>query len=417
RGRQRGRIEELPSGSLRASVYTGIDPVTKKRHYLREVIPAGPSARKDAERAIRRLASQVDEQEQAKTSATVEQLLDQHFELLEVEPTTLATYVTLARGHIRPLIGRQKVGALHARVFDSFYAELRRCRVHCDRRDRTLVDHRTSQNHKCDKRCGSHRCKPLSKSTIRQIHVILSGALKRAVRWGWIARNPIENAEAPPQATPSPCPPTAQEAARILEEASKDPDWAVLVWLTMVTGFRRGELCGLRWEDVDLEGGTLSIGRSIAQLDSRTWEKDTKTHHRRRIALDDESLAALREHRRRCGTIARLAGIELEESAFVFSSRPDGATHLVPRSVSQRYSRMARRVGLRTTIHKLRHYSATELISAGVDVRTVAGRLGHGGGGTTTLRVYAAWVSEADQRAARSLSARMPARPPNGSSR
>jgi site-specific recombinase XerD len=51
------------------------------------------------------------------------------------------------------------------------------------------------------------------------------------------------------------------------------------------------------------------------------------------------------------------------------------------------------------TIHKLRHNSATELISGGVDVRTIAGRLGHGGGGTTTLRVYAAWVSEAGRRA------------------
>jgi len=79
--------------------------------------------------------------------------------------------------------------------------------------------------------------------------------------------------------------------------------------------------------------------------------------------------------------------------------------------VSQRYSRLAQRLGIKTTIHKLRHYSATELISAGVDVRTVAGRLGHGGGGTTTLRVYAAWVSEADQRAATGLLARLPQRP------
>jgi hypothetical protein len=62
-------------------------------------------------------------------------------------------------------------------------------------------------------------------------------------------------------------------------------------------------------------------------------------------------------------------------------------------------------------LHKLRHYSATELILAGVDVRTVGGRLGHAGGGTTTLRVYAAFVSEADQRASRALSGRMPERP------
>src|SRR5690606_2574955 len=63
-------------------------------------------------------------------------------------------------------------------------------------------------------------------------------------------------------------------------------------------------------------------------------------------------------------------------------------------------------------IHKLRHYSATELIAAGVDVRTVAGRLGHGGGGTTTLRVYTAWVSESDQRASTKLMARLPVRLP-----
>jgi DNA-binding transcriptional regulator YhcF (GntR family) len=72
---------------------------------------------------------------------------------------------------------------------------------------------------------------------------------------------------------------------------------------------------------------------------------------------------------------------------------------------------MANRLGLDTHLHNLRHYSATELIAAGVDVRTVAGRLGHGGGGTTTLRVYAAWVAEADQRAAQGLAERLPVRP------
>jgi hypothetical protein len=69
-------------------------------------------------------------------------------------------------------------------------------------------------------------------------------------------------------------------------------------------------------------------------------------------------------------------------------------------------------------LHQLRHYSATELIAAGVDVRTVAGRLGHGGGGSTTLRVYSAWIAEVDQRAAGTLAGRMPALPvgidPNG---
>lgn len=72
---------------------------------------------------------------------------------------------------------------------------------------------------------------------------------------------------------------------------------------------------------------------------------------------------------------------------------------------------MATRLGINSTLHKLRHYSATELINAGVDIRAVAGRLGHGSGGATTLRVYTAWLAEADQRAAMALVGRMPERP------
>ncbi|GHF15834.1 hypothetical protein GCM10017786_57090 [Amycolatopsis deserti] len=76
---------------------------------------------------------------------------------------------------------------------------------------------------------------------------------------------------------------------------------------------------------------------------------------------------------------------------------------------------MSRSLGLDTHLHQLRHYSATELIAAGVDVRTVAGRLGHSGGGTTTLKttlkVYSAWVAEADQKAAGKLTGRMPQAP------
>jgi hypothetical protein len=169
RARDRGEIEELSSGSLRVTVYAGVDPLTKRRHRIREVIAAGPTAAAEAEKALRRLLVQVDEQRSPTTAATVEQLLDRHFELLEVEPSTLATYRSLATTHIVPLLGKQKVGALRAAVFDSFYAELRRCRAHCDRRPYT--EHRTDRAHECDDRCRPHACGPLAKSTIRQIHV------------------------------------------------------------------------------------------------------------------------------------------------------------------------------------------------------------------------------------------------------
>ncbi|WP_218603865.1 tyrosine-type recombinase/integrase [Pseudonocardia abyssalis] len=379
RARSKGRIEQLPSGSLRVVVYAGQDPLTKRRHYLREIIPAGPRAAVEADKALRRLAVQVDEERNPRTTATVEQLLTEHFELLEVEPSTLSTYRTLARTHIVPLIGKQKVGALRAAVFDSFYAELRRCRSHCNRRP--FVEHRTVRPHNCDHHCGPHncdhhcgphncdhhcgphRCRGLSRSTIRQIHVILSGALKRAVRWRWLSTNPIEHAQAPPQPAAKPQPPSADEAARILNEAWSDPDWAVLVWLTMVTGFRRGELCALRWNDLDVVNGVLTVARSIAQLDGETWEKDTKTHQHRRIALDPDTVALLAGHRQRYMDLCAGLGFELPADGFMFSRDVDGSTHLKPTTVGQRYSRLARRIGIKTTIHKLRHYSATELIA------------------------------------------------------
>ena len=105
--------------------------------------------------------------------------------------------------------------------------------------------------------------------------------------------------------------------------------------------------------------------------------------------------------------------MELTEDMYVFSGarKFEPTSPCSPHSVSSRYRNLAQRLGIDTHIHALRHYSATELLTAGVDLRTVAGRLGHGGGGATTLRVYAAWVAATDRKAAEILGARMPKRP------
>jgi integrase len=94
--------------------------------------------------------------------------------------------------------------------------------------------------------------------------------------------NPVEAIDAPPTTPPDPDPPTAEQAAAISTAAWADPGWGMLVWLAMVVGARRGELCALRWEHVDLDGGFLTIRRAVAQQGARTWDKDTKTHQRRR---------------------------------------------------------------------------------------------------------------------------------------
>jgi integrase len=108
-----------------------------------------------------------------------------------------------------------------------------------------------------------------------------------------------------------------------------------------------------------------------------------------------------RQHR------AATAGAELTPDSFLFSSRPDAVFWRAPDALTRLYRRLVTRLGIRTTLHKLRHFSATELIAAGVDIRTVAGRLGHAEGGTT-LAYYTAWLREADHRASDLLITRIP---------
>ncbi|MEK6442180.1 tyrosine-type recombinase/integrase [Pseudonocardia sp. T1-2H] len=410
--RARGSIEALPSGALRVSVYAGIDPVTGRRHYLKEIIKAGPKAQREAEAARSRLLAEVAAKRSPRTSATVDQLLERYLDQFAGSPTTLDLYRTHVRNHILPVLGHVKVGQLDAEILDSFYGELRRCRRRCS--GRRTIEHRVAEAHECDGRCVPHQCKPLAVTTIRHIHFILSGAYKRAVRWRWLAVNPMAQAEPPAAPKPNPQPPSAAQAARIVTESWSDPDWGALVWTAMTTGVRRGEMCAVRVSSVDLDGGreTVWLRRAIRREPGAGWiEADLKTHQQRRIALDAETVEVLRRHIERLRARAAALGLEYRTDGYLFSGSPDGSTFLTPDSVTQRYDRMVKRLGIETTIHKLRHYSATELIAGGVDPRTVAGRLGHSGGGTTTLKAYTAWVSEADQRAAKGLGAGMPQRP------
>lgn len=180
-----------------------------------------------------------------------------------------------------------------------------------------------------------------------------------------------------------------------------------LVWLVMVTGVRRAELLALCWSDVGLDAGVLNVRRNHLRVDGQTIEKDIKAHRMRRLALDAATVEILRELRARYDVAIRQLGLEPTDAAYLFSYEPTYDRPYDSDGVTHKYADMCARIRIDSHLHALRHYSATELLAAGVDLRAVAGRLGHGGGGATTLRVYAAWVPESDVRAANILGSRM----------
>ncbi|WP_219417621.1 tyrosine-type recombinase/integrase [Pseudonocardia nigra] len=427
RRRQRGSIRRR-GNSLQVLVYAGIDPLTGQRMYLSD----STTDPDEAERIRTRLLAEVDEQRNARTRATLGAALDAWLRTHEAEETTLDGYRGYIRRSIKPALGAVPIGKVTVQLLEEFYAELRRCRHLC-RDGSPAVDHRTTADHECRTvrhrrrpgrpgrephdcatagcvvaECPPHRCVPMASSSIRQIHCILSAVLGAAVRWEWIRTNPADVAKKPRQRPPQPEPPTAAEAAQIIEAAwSEDEAWGTLVWLVMVTGLRRAELLALRWSDVDLFGGMLAIRRNYVRSQRRGIEKDTKSHQMRRIALDLDTVTVLAKHRERYEERVRALGEEPTEQAFLFSYQPLADRPMDPSAVTHRYGRTCAKLGIGSHLHALRHYSATELLTAGVDLHTVAGRLGHGGGGATTLRVYAAWVGEADRRAADILGKRM----------
>lgn len=410
--RRRGSVRAR-GNSLQVRVFAGKDPVTGKDVYLTESVKGtDKAAHKAADKVMTRLLAKVDEQRSTNTTVTFSYAIDKWLSTVELEDSTRDGYLGYIERTIRPALGAVQARKLSAMTLEKLYAELRRCRVRCD--GKPFVEHKVSGEHNCKRaKCQPHKCKPMAGSTVRQIHAIISGVLNAAVRWEWIATNPAKVTQKPKQKPPQPDPPSPADAARLVEAAfDMDADWGTLVWLVMTTGVRRGEICALRWSRVDLDEGVIEIRRSYTLRRGVGKEKDTKTHQMRRIALDTETVVLLTEHRERCR--ARLAelGIELTSDMYVFMGvrHADPTVPYSPHAVSSRYKDMAERLGIDTHIHALRHYSATELLTAGVDLRTVAGRLGHGGGGATTLRVYAAWVAASDRKAAEILGSRMPKR-------
>jgi integrase len=106
-------------------------------------------------------------------------------------------------------------------------------------------------------------------------------------------------AEAPAPRRTEPDPPSADEAARLLNAAWSDPEWGLLLWLTMLMGPRRGEVSALRWRHIDFDRGLLWVHQANARTKAGLKEKSTKTNQRRKVALDEHTVELLQAHRER----------------------------------------------------------------------------------------------------------------------
>jgi integrase len=267
-------------------------------------------------------------------------------------------YRRMAATNIEPSIGAVRLDKLTAARLDSFYRDLIK--------------------------------RGLSPTSVKRNHALLHAVLGRAVKWGMVPSNPADRATPPQALTRSTVSaPAVGDVQRLLAATeTKSPIVAAAIALAAVTGARRGELCALRWSDVDWGRRVLTIARSLTVIDGVATAGDTKTHQRRTIALDDALSAVLALRRADQETYAAKVGVTLVADPFVLSPAADGSTAYNPDTLTDYFKRAAKRLGITTHFHELRHFAATTAIASGADVRTVAGRLGHADA-SVTLRVYA----------------------------
>ncbi|MCA1846049.1 MAG: site-specific integrase [Actinobacteria bacterium] len=234
--------------------------------------------------------------------------------------------------------------------------------------------------------------------------MVLRRALAQGVKWGWLVRNPAADASPPRVPATTIQPPAPADVARLFRTArDSDPQLATFVLLAAAIGARRSELVALRWSDFNLDQGTVVVSRGVVLGARGLVEKDTKTHSARRIALNPGTVEALQAHLQRMIDTADACGATLAPNAFVFTFEPDGSQPARPESMSRSFRRLCEQAGITgVRLHDLRHYVATRLLAAGVDVRTVAGRLGHRNA-STTLNVYSHFLAETDREAANVL--------------
>ena len=295
----------------------------------------------------------------------------QDYAKIKVRPSSHQTYQGYIHNHIRPNIGEIPLEKLTSLDLQKFYKKL-------------LTQGRV------DRVEAKGQPKGLSAKTVRNIHQILSSALKLAQEQRLILTNPAEGCALPRVEHQEMKTLTTVQLASFFREARESGVFE-LYYLELATGLRRGELLGLKWEDVDLERGDLRVRRQVSRINGEVVEAPLKTKNAyRTLPLAEDTVSVLKEQRKKVGN-----------SPWVFPSSNGGP--ISPDSVLHMLHRVLKRAGLpKVRFHDLRHTFATLALQNGVDVKTVSGMLGHFSAGFT-LDTYAHITSAAQRQAAQTM--------------
>ncbi len=301
---------------------------------------------------------------------TVSDVLDAFLEMKRnrLRPRTLSDYEGAARRYLRPALGSVRLNALSPEQIHRCYADLARQGV-------------TRQ--------------------AQMAHAVLSGALNLAVRFGWLAFNPCERVDRPAWRAPRREVWTPDDLRRFVDDAADY--WRFPLWLVGIfSGCRPGELLALRWADVDLDAGALTVRRSGQRIGGTWVEGAPKTWAgERTISLPEAAIDALRRQHRQQAVWRLAAGPEWHDAGLVFSSHT-GAPLDGP-NTARALRLLCRRLDLPAlTPHQLRHLSASLLLKAGLPIPDVSARLGHATP-AITMQVYAHILDRNDRHAAVAL--------------
>ena len=365
-----GSIRKRKDGRWEGRYVVGHDPITGKM-ISRNVLGKTQAQVKEKLRTAIENSKRLDYTQTGKY--TVGQWMDEWFEAyakVKVRPSSHQTYKGYIENHIKPNIGDIPIEKLTSLQLQKFYRLL-------------LTEGRIPRIE------SEKQPKGLSAKTVRNINQVISSAMDMAVRHKLILSNPTEGCELPKVEHREMKTLPAEQLGAFLREA-KESGVYELYYLDLATGLRRGELLGLKWEDIDLQNGIIHVRRQVARVDGEVKELPLKTKNSyRSISISQDAVAMLTE-------------MEAHRSSdYVFPASTGGP--ISPDSVNNMLHRVLKRAGLPSIrFHDLRHTFATLALQNGVDIKTVSGMLGHFSAGFT-LDTYAHVTTSAQKEAARTM--------------